>query len=107
MSERKPPPPPPGPTGTMAGMVTDVEEGGPLPGVTITAVHGPTGESFETISKGDGTWRRGQMRVGGPYEVTAAMVAFKPVTKRVDDLEISRDSVVNFKLELIEAKPKA
>ena len=39
-------------TGTITGLVQDLQ-GGVLPGVTVTAIHVPTGASYEATSQGD------------------------------------------------------
>jgi hypothetical protein len=40
-------------TGTITGLVQDAQ-GGVLPGVTVTALHTPTGASYEAVTQGDG-----------------------------------------------------
>jgi len=62
-------------TGTITGLVQDAQ-GGVLPGVTVTAVHTPTGASYEGISQGDGRFNILNVRVG-PYQVTAALAGFR------------------------------
>ena len=63
-------------TGSIAGTVVD-ETGGVMPGVTVTAVHVPSGTRYETVSRGDGSFNLPGMRVGGPYSVTAALSGFQ------------------------------
>ena len=63
-------------TGSMTGVVSDTQ-GGVLPGVTVTAVHGPTGTSYEGVTQGDGRFSLLNVRVGGPYQVTVALAGFK------------------------------
>ena len=62
-------------TGTITGLVQDAQ-GGVLPGVTVTAVHTPTGTSYEGISQGDGRFNILNVRVG-PYQITAALAGFR------------------------------
>ena len=52
-------------TGTIAGLVQDAQ-GGVLPGVSVTAVHTPTGASYETVTQADGRFSLLNVRVGGP-----------------------------------------
>jgi hypothetical protein len=63
-------------TGTITGVVQDAQ-GGVLPGVTVTAVHTPTGTSYEAVSQGDGRFSLLNVRVGGPYQLTAALGGFR------------------------------
>ena len=63
-------------TGTITGLVQD-PQGGVLPGVTVTAVHVPTGTTYESTSQGDGRFTMLNVRVGGPYQLTAALSGFR------------------------------
>jgi hypothetical protein len=63
-------------TAGITGTVTD-QQGGVVPGVTITAVHEPSGTNYETVTQGDGRYNIPGMRVGGPYTVTATLPGFR------------------------------
>jgi len=63
-------------TGTITGLVQDAQ-GGVLPGVTVTAVHLPTGTSYEGVTQGDGHYTLLNVRVGGPYQLTATLSGFR------------------------------
>jgi hypothetical protein len=63
-------------TGTITGLVQDAQ-GGVLPGVTVTAVHTPTGTSYEGLTQGDGRFSLLNVRVGGPYRLTATLGGFR------------------------------
>jgi hypothetical protein len=63
-------------TGTLTGLVQDAQ-GGVLPGVTVTAVHTPTGTTYEGLTQGDGRFSLLNVRVGGPYQLTAALTGFR------------------------------
>src|SRR5687768_14441828 len=63
-------------TGTITGLVQDAQ-GGVLPGVTVTAVHTPTGTTYEGLTQGDGRFSLLNVRVGGPYQLTAALTGFR------------------------------
>ena len=67
-------------TGSLTGVVKDAQ-GGVLPGATVTAVHDPTGTSYETVTEADGTFSVLNVRVGGPYTVTVALPGFKSLTQ--------------------------
>ena len=63
-------------TGNIAGTVTAAGE--TLPGVTVEAVHTPTGTRYDTVSGADGRFTIPNVRVGGPYRVTATLEGFRP-----------------------------
>src|ERR1700731_3394025 len=63
-------------TGTLSGSITD-QQGGRLPGATVTATHVPTGAKYDTVTGGDGRYEIPNVRVGGPYTVTASLSGFK------------------------------
>ncbi len=65
-------------TGSLAGVVT--ADGSALPGVTIEAVHVPTGTRYNDVTGGDGRFNIPNVRVGGPYTVTANLDGFKTST---------------------------
>ena len=60
-------------TGGVDGVVTNAA-GQPLVGATITAVHEPSGTTYQTTSRTGGVFTIGGMRVGGPYTVTASLL---------------------------------
>src|ERR1051325_10334096 len=66
-------------TGTIAGNVT-AADGSALPGVTVEAVHVPTGARYDTVSCSKGGSTIANVRVGGPYTITANLEGFKPST---------------------------
>jgi hypothetical protein len=63
-------------TGNIAGTVSAAGEA--LPGVTVEAVHTPTGTRYDTISGANGRFVIPNARVGGPYKVTATLEGFSP-----------------------------
>lgn len=63
-------------TGNLAGSV--MSGGDALPGVTIEAVHTPTGTRYSTVSGTNGRYLIPNVRVGGPYTVTATLEGFRP-----------------------------
>ena len=60
-------------TGGVDGVVTNASAL-PLVGVTVTAVHVPSGTTYQTTSRSGGVFTIGGMRVGGPYTVTATIL---------------------------------
>jgi hypothetical protein len=51
-----------------------------VPGATITAVHKPSGSTYDTVTRADGRFAILGMRVGGPYTVKAELSGFQPKT---------------------------
>ncbi|RMF63574.1 MAG: carboxypeptidase regulatory-like domain-containing protein, partial [Bacteroidetes bacterium] len=62
-------------TASMRGVVTD-NNGEPLPGANVIAVHLPSGTEYGTATNTDGAYNLRNMRVGGPYRVTVTFVGF-------------------------------
>ena len=86
-------------TASITGIVRD-SQGGVVPGATVTAVHTPSGTSYETVTQGDGRFFIPGMRIGGPYKVTAALSGFTPETQDKINLTLGVAQDVNFTLQL-------
>ena len=78
----------------VSGRVTD-SSGGVLPGVTVRAVHGATGNAFDTVTDGRGAYRMA-VRVG-PFRVTAELPGFTTPTRAVE-LLLGQTAVVNLQM---------
>lgn len=63
-------------TGNLAGTVT-ASDGSALPGVTVDAVHVPTGTRYSDVTNDSGRFNMPNVRVGGPYRVTANLEGFR------------------------------
>jgi len=63
-------------TGSIAGTAVD-QQGGVLPGASVTALHVPTGTNYETVTGSDGSFSIQNVRVGGPYTITASLAGFR------------------------------
>src|SRR5262245_60179316 len=61
--------------GALSGNVVD-QQGAALPGVTVNAVHEPTGTQYSAVTDGEGHYLIPNVRVGGPYTVTATLSGF-------------------------------
>jgi len=85
-------------TGSLVGVVTD-SQGGVLPGATVTAVHTPTGTSYEAVSDAEGRFVILNTRVG-PFDVTANMSGFRPEKLQAIEVKLSEQATVAFKLQL-------
>ncbi|MEM7050523.1 MAG: carboxypeptidase regulatory-like domain-containing protein [Acidobacteriota bacterium] len=86
-------------TGALGGTVTD-ESGGALPGVTIEAVHEPTGTRYTAVTRADGEYSIFNVRVGGPYDVTASLEGFATQEQTDIFVKLGGEAEVDFRLTL-------
>lgn len=86
-------------TASIGGIVTDAQ-GQPIPGVTVVAVHQPSGSTYNAVTRADGRYTIPGMRVGGPYEVTASLSGFQSHIQTDVMLSLGIASDVNFVLGL-------
>ena len=86
-------------TGNITGVVTD-QQGAVLPGVSVTAVHVPTGTMYESVSGADGRFTLLNVRVGGPYQVTASLSGFRQEQQNNVQVALGADQQVNFSLRV-------
>ncbi|HWJ29931.1 MAG TPA: carboxypeptidase regulatory-like domain-containing protein [Flavisolibacter sp.] len=73
-------------TSSITGFVK-ADNGNPLQGATITAIHQPTGTQYVTIAKKDGSFTLPNTRVGGPYTITVGFVGF--TTKTIENVTLN------------------
>ena len=86
-------------TGTLSGAVAD-QTGGVLPGASVVAVHVPTNTSYETTSDPQGNFAIPNVRVGGPYKVTASLSGFREQAQEGIFVKLGAEAPVTFKLEV-------
>lgn len=86
-------------TGALSGTVTD-QTGAVLPGVTVVAVHVPTGTTYETVTDAQGRFAIPNVRVGGPYSVTATLAGFREQKKEGFQVQLGAEVTVPFRLEV-------
>src|ERR1041384_685851 len=67
-------------TASMTGLVT-TEQGEPVPGANVIAVHEPTGTRYGAPTRVNGQYDIQNMRIGGPYTVTFSHTGYNTVTK--------------------------
>jgi len=79
---------------TLVGTVTD-SSGGVLPGVSVRAVHQASGNTYEAVTDGRGSYRL-LVRIGA-YQVTAELQGFANVARRVE-LLVGQEAVVNLEM---------
>jgi hypothetical protein len=79
-------------TSSLTGVVVD-EGGETLPGASIVAVHEPSGTTYGTSSRSDGSYRISNMRVGGPYTITFSFVGYRSYV--LEDVYLSLGETYN------------
>jgi outer membrane receptor protein involved in Fe transport len=87
-------------TSQISGVVA-TPEGRPLESVRVTAIHEPSGTRYEGRTREDGRVVLPNMRVGGPYRVTASSIGFQSDTK--EDVFLSLGSSTDLRFTLREA----
>ncbi len=83
---------------TLTGTVADTTEAR-LPGVTVTARHVQTGNTFLGVTDASGQYTIAGLRTG-QYRITADLTGFRSVTQENVELLVGQRSVVNFRLQL-------
>jgi hypothetical protein len=73
-------------TAALSGLVTS-QDGSPLVDANVVALHLPSGTQYRAFVRSGGAYTIPNMRVGGPYRVTAAFVGYEP--KREEDVFLS------------------
>lgn len=87
-------------TGTIAGTVVSDADNSALPGVTVEAVHTPTGTHYSTVSGANGRFVIPNVRVGGPYTVTSSLEGFKAATTNGVQVALGESAEVPVRMKL-------
>jgi hypothetical protein len=82
-------------TSAISGLIVD-QDGNPLPGANIIAVHEPSGTQYGTSSRDNGRFNLMGLRVGGPYKVTVSFVGFENQVRDNLYLTLGVTSDLNF-----------
>lgn len=77
-------------TSSLGGFVTDGEN--PLAGVTIVAVHEPTGSTSYTFSTENGSYLLTGLRSGGPYTVTFSLLGYEEEKSSLINLALGEEA---------------
>ncbi|MEY8780024.1 TonB-dependent receptor [Allomuricauda sp. XS_ASV26] len=85
-------------TSNIRGTVSD-DQGVPLLGANVVAVHTPTGTRYGAITNEEGRFNLLNLRVGGPYEVSISYVGFKAETQ--NDVFLSLGKTFNLNVNLV------
>ena len=83
---------------SLIGTVTDAS-GAVLPGVTVTATHISSGNSFVAISDENGVYRFLAIRVGA-YRIVAELAGFATVTREISEILVGQRAVGDLRMEL-------
>src|SRR5690606_1056516 len=72
----------------------------PVPGVTVEAVHVPSGSVYTAVTRGDGRYTIPGMTVGGTSTVTAMLSGFQPHVQSDIALSLGVSADINFVLNV-------
>ena len=94
------------PTGARAQGVTTAAVNGrvtgqdlaPLASAVVTAVHGPSGTSYSTLTREDGRFNLPGMRVGGPYTITVELIGYQDESAEALVLALGENRRIDFVL---------
>lgn len=81
----------------MNGRVTTTN-GEALPGVNVVAVHVPSGSAYGVSTRPDGRYTLPNLRVGGPYTVTATLIGYQRQSRSEITLRLGENLDLNFVL---------
>src|SRR3989441_4774455 len=85
-------------TAAMSGTVSG-QDGAPLTEANVVAVHVPSGTAYRAVARAGGAYNIPNMRVGGPYRVTASRIGYKAHTEENLFLSLGQDLKVDFRLQ--------
>lgn len=83
--------------GGLTGKVQS-SKGEALPGVTVIAVHEPSGTKYPVLTDAGGRYRLAGMRIGGPYRVTVTMMGMLPQTAENIIITLGEAQLLNFSM---------
>lgn len=85
-------------TGRLSGRIVSEADGAALPGAQVEAVHLPTGTRYDALTRNDGRFDILNVRVGGPYTVTARMSGFVDTVR--NEVFVALGEEVNLQIPL-------
>jgi len=85
-------------TSEIQGTVTDGAN--LVAGASITAIHTPTGTRYVTTTRKDGRYNLSNLKIGGPYTVTASFVGYKTEKQEGIILALGQEFRADFGLKL-------
>ena len=84
-------------TSALTGIVSS-QDGPAIPSARVVAVHLPTGTLYRATATSSGRYNLPNMRIGGPYRVTATSIGFEPRSEADVFLTLGQASRVDFRL---------
>lgn len=84
-------------TASIDGLVLD-ENGDPLPGANVVAVHEPSGTVRGVSTRSNGRFTLSNLRIGGPYTVSATFIGYQKQEQGEINLTLGKTQTVNFQL---------
>ena len=85
-------------TAAIDGFITQ-ETGEPITEANIVAVHLPSGTQYHAVARTGGAYTIANMRIGGPYRVTASYIGFEPKSQDGVFLSLGQTSRVDLSLK--------
>jgi hypothetical protein len=84
-------------TAALSGFVTD-QGGSALAEASVVAVHLPSGTQYRAVARTGGAYSIPNMKVGGPYRVTATLIGYTPQTQADVFLSLGQSLRVDLRL---------
>jgi hypothetical protein len=84
-------------TAALTGVVTSAD-GQPITSATVTAVHQPSGTTYRSSVTSSGRYNLPNLRIGGPYRVTATSIGYEPRSENDINLALGENPRVDFRL---------
>lgn len=84
-------------TASIDGTVVD-QNGDPLPGANVIAVHEPSSTKRGVSTRSNGKFTLTNLRIGGPYTVTVSFVGYESQTQEGIFLTLGKTQTVEFQL---------
>jgi Carboxypeptidase regulatory-like domain/TonB-dependent Receptor Plug Domain len=87
-------------TGGLMGLVSMKSDKSPLPGASVEAVHVPTGTRYNAVTAANGRFNILNVRVGGPYTVSAKISGFRTQTLNGIEIGLGEKRNLGFEMDL-------
>ncbi len=84
-------------TSALTGIVTSAD-GRPVANASVTAIHLPSGTQYKATVTSSGRYNLPNLRVGGPYRITATSIGYEPRSEGDVTLALGQASRIDFRL---------